>query len=73
LISRQPTLAFLAEARAALSAIDQREVDSFVARDMSFRCEFKAFRLDFTAETFLISFSLPTSTSMQRPPMACCG
>lgn len=47
----------LAEARAALAAIDNSEVDSFVGRDMRF--EFKDFRLDFTAEGFLTSFSLP--------------
>lgn len=47
----------LGEARTALSAIDKSEVDSFVGRDMCF--EFKDFRLDFTAEGFLTSFSLP--------------
>jgi hypothetical protein len=47
----------LDSARAALAAIDSSEVDSFVGRDMRF--EFKDFRLDFTAEGFLTSFSLP--------------
>lgn len=47
----------IAEARAALEVIDKGEVDSFVGRDMRF--EFKDFRLDFTAEGFLTSFSLP--------------
>lgn len=44
-------------ARAALEALDPAEVNGFIGRDMAFR--FKDFRLDFTAEDFLMSFSLP--------------
>jgi hypothetical protein len=41
----------------ALQAIDPAEVESFMGRDMAF--VFKDFRVDFTAENFLLSFSLP--------------
>lgn len=47
----------LGEARAALKAIDAAEVDGFVGRDMRF--EMRDMRLDFTAEDFLLSFSVP--------------
>lgn len=47
----------IAETLAALAAIAPAEVDGFVGRDMRF--EFGERRLPFTAEDFLMSFSLP--------------
>jgi len=47
----------IAEALAALDAIDAAEVDSFVGRDMRFA--FGDRHIDFTAEDFLLSFSQP--------------
>jgi hypothetical protein len=47
----------LADAQAALGAIGPQEVDGFVGRDMRF--EFREYRMAFTAENFLLSFSLP--------------
>jgi hypothetical protein len=47
----------VAEALAALAEITAAEVDGFVGRDMRF--EFGQRRLEFTAEDFLLSFSLP--------------
>jgi uncharacterized protein len=47
----------IAEALAALEAIEPSEVDAFVGRDMRF--EFGERRIDFTAENFLLSFSQP--------------
>jgi len=47
----------LADARATLGAIDPQEVDGFVGRDMRF--EFREYRMEFTAEDFLLSFSVP--------------
>src|ERR1700681_4983930 len=47
----------IADALAALSAIEVAEVDSFVGRDMRFA--FGNRHLDFTAENFLLSFSQP--------------
>jgi len=47
----------LADARATLGGIDPQEVDGFVGRDMRF--EFREYRMEFTAEDFLLSFSLP--------------
>lgn len=44
-------------ARAALAALDPAEVNAFEGRDMRF--EMGAYRLDFTAESFLLSFSQP--------------
>lgn len=44
-------------ALAGLKALDPQEVESFVGRDMRF--EFRDMRIDFTAENFLLSFSLP--------------
>ncbi|MBT2186851.1 DUF1993 domain-containing protein [Sphingobium nicotianae] len=41
----------------ALQAIDPAEIDGFIGRDMCF--EFGSFRMDFTAEDFLLSFSQP--------------
>lgn len=45
------------ETLAALEAIQPAEIDSFIGRDMCF--EFRERRLEFTAENFLLSFSLP--------------
>lgn len=47
----------IADARRALDAIDPAELDGFLGRDMRF--EVGDFRLDFTAENFLLSFSQP--------------
>jgi uncharacterized protein len=49
--------ALIAETLTALAAITAAEVDGFVGRDMRF--EFGERRLPFTAEDFLLSFSLP--------------
>lgn len=45
------------EGRDALAALDPAELDSYVGRDMRF--EIGEFRLDFTAENFLLGFSQP--------------
>lgn len=42
---------------AALTALDPAEINGFVGRDMAFA--FKDRRIEFTAENFLYSFSLP--------------
>jgi len=47
----------IAETLAALEAIQPAEVEAFIGRDMRF--EFRERRLEFTAENFLLSFSLP--------------
>jgi hypothetical protein len=47
----------VAEGLSALEAIQPSEVEGFIGRDMRF--EFRERRLDFTAENFLLSFSLP--------------
>jgi uncharacterized protein len=47
----------IAETLAALAAITPAEIDGFVGRDMLF--EVRERRLEFTAENFLLSFSLP--------------
>ena len=47
----------IAETLAALATITPAEVDGFIGRDMFF--EFRERRLPFTAENFLLSFSLP--------------
>lgn len=47
----------VAETLAALEAIEPAEIESFIARDMRF--EMGNHRLEFTAEEFLLSFSLP--------------
>ena len=49
--------ACIADAANALQAIDPAEIESFIGRDMAF--VFKDFRVEFTAENFLLSFSLP--------------
>jgi hypothetical protein len=47
----------IAETLAALEALQPAEIDGFMGRDMRF--EFRQHRLEFTAENFLLSFSLP--------------
>jgi uncharacterized protein len=47
----------IAETLAAIEAIQPAEIDGFMGRDMRF--EFRERRLEFTAENFLLSFSLP--------------
>jgi hypothetical protein len=47
----------IAETRTALAAIAPAEIDGFIGRDMCF--EFRERRLQFAAEDFLLSFSLP--------------
>ena len=47
----------LASARAALQALDPKEINGFVGREMRF--EFKESRMDFTAEDFLTSYAQP--------------
>jgi hypothetical protein len=47
----------MSETLAALEAIDATEVDGFVGRDMRFSLGDR--HMDFTAESFLLSFSLP--------------
>jgi uncharacterized protein len=47
----------IAETLGALEAIQPAEMDAFMGRDMRF--EFREHRLEFTAENFLLSFSLP--------------
>ena len=47
----------IAETRAALEAIQPAEIEGFMGRDLRF--EFREHRLEFTAENFLLSFSLP--------------
>ena len=47
----------LANAEAALKALDPEEVNGFVGQDMRF--EFKGSRMDFTAEDFLTSYAVP--------------
>jgi hypothetical protein len=47
----------IAEGLSALEAIQPSEVEGFIGRDMRF--EFRERRLEFTAENFLLSFSLP--------------
>jgi hypothetical protein len=47
----------IAETLAALEAIQRAEIDGFIGRDMRF--EFRERSLEFTAENFLLSFSLP--------------
>ncbi|KEO88989.1 hypothetical protein EH31_13150 [Erythrobacter longus] len=47
----------LAGAKAALEALSEDEMESWIGRDMRF--EFKTTRMDFTVEDFLLSFSQP--------------
>lgn len=47
----------VAGAQATLAAIDPAEINGFIGRDMRF--EFGSSGMDFTAENFLLSFSMP--------------
>ena len=47
----------IADTLTALATITPAEIDGFIGRDMAF--EFRERRLEFTAEDFLLSFSLP--------------
>ena len=47
----------VADARALLEAVDPAEIDGMIGKDMRF--EFGTRRMDFTAEDFLLTFSLP--------------
>jgi hypothetical protein len=47
----------IADARAALEKLEPAEVNAFMGRDMRF--EFGDYRLDFTAEEYLLSFAQP--------------
>ena len=47
----------IADTRAALEVIEPAEIDAFVGRDMRFAAGER--RLEFTAESFLLSFSQP--------------
>jgi uncharacterized protein len=47
----------IAEALAALGAIDPGEIDGLIGRDMRFA--FREHRIEFTAENFLLTFSQP--------------
>jgi hypothetical protein len=51
----------VAETLRALEAVTAAEVESFIGRDMRFEVRFEGGerRIDFTAENFLLSFSLP--------------
>ena len=49
--------ALLAATDATLAAIDPAEIDGFVGRDMAF--VMGTYRVDYAAEDFLLSFSLP--------------
>ena len=47
----------IADAIAMLEGVEQAEIDGMIGRDMRF--EFGTRRMDFTAEDFLLTFSLP--------------
>ena len=47
------------EALLALEAVKPSEIDGFLGRDVSFSVPARNVRIDFTAENFLLSFSLP--------------
>lgn len=49
----------LGEAENFLKALSEGELESFVGRDMCFEMAARNFRIDFTAENFLLSFSQP--------------
>ncbi len=49
--------ALLDQTAAALAAVDPAEVDGFMGRDTAF--VMGSYRMDYTAEDFLLSFSLP--------------
>jgi hypothetical protein len=47
----------ISAARAALEGVSREEVEGFVGRDMAF--QFREMKIPYTAENFLLSFSLP--------------
>ena len=47
----------IAEARSALASVGEDELEGFIGKPVRF--EFRDFRMDFTAEDFLLSFSQP--------------
>ena len=47
------------ETLVALEAVERFEIDGFLGRDVSFSVPARNVRIDFTAENFLLSFSLP--------------
>ena len=49
----------LTETLVALEAVEPSEIDSFIGRDVSFSVPARNVRVDFAAENFLLSFSLP--------------
>lgn len=49
----------LGAAENTLRAISKGEIDSFIGNDMAFVFEQKNYRVDFTAEDFMLSFSQP--------------
>jgi hypothetical protein len=49
--------AMIAEAKAALEALTPAEVDGYAGKDVTF--QMGDFKIPFTAETFVLSFSLP--------------
>jgi hypothetical protein len=49
----------MTETRVALEAVEPAEIDGFLGRDVSFSIPARNVRIDFTAEDFLLSFSLP--------------
>ena len=49
----------LADTLVALEAVEPAEIDGFFGRDVCFSVPARNVRIDFTAENFLLSFSLP--------------
>lgn len=49
--------AAIADARAALETVSEAELEAFIGKPMRF--EFREYRMPFTAENFLLSFSQP--------------
>jgi hypothetical protein len=47
------------ETLVALEAVEPAEIEGFLGRDVSFSIPARNVRIDFTAENFLLSFSLP--------------
>jgi len=47
------------ETLVALEAVEPSEIDGFLGRDVSFSVPARNVRVDFAAENFLLSFSLP--------------
>ena len=57
--------------RSALAGVDPAEIEAFVDRPMRF--VLKSYHADFTADEFLLTFSIPTSISMSRRLTASCA